>query len=121
LDVDDIWLPDKLERQIPLFEADTKVGLVFNDSQLFDEDGDRGNHFQQAPPHRGYVFEALLRDNFVFTVTMVYRRSVLEDMYPIFDENFTMVMDYDLSLRVALKHKLDVFIQGVRYRHNPLK
>ena len=107
LDVDDIWFPHKLERQIPLFEADPKVGLVFSNSQFFDENGDCGNHFQQAPPHRGYVFGALLRDNFVSSETMVYRRSALEGMQQVFNENLSMVMDFDLSLRVALKHKLD--------------
>ena len=107
LDVDDIWLPNKLERQLPLLENDPKVGLVFSNSLFFDDEGDRAKHFQQTHPHRGYVFGALLQDNFISSETMVFRRSVLERLSPLFDERFTMVMDYELSLRVALSRKLD--------------
>ncbi len=39
LDCDDIWLPTKLEEQIPLLERDDKVGLVYSDIILFNEKG----------------------------------------------------------------------------------
>jgi len=107
LDVDDIWLPNKLEQQVPLLENDPEIGLVFSNSLFFDDEGDRAEHFQQVRPHRGDVFGALLQDNFISSETMVFRRSVLEKLSPIFDERSTMVMDYELSLRVALRHKLD--------------
>ena len=92
---------------MPLLENDPKVGLVFSNSLFFDDEGDRAKHFQQTHPHRGYVFGALLQDNFISSETMVFRRSVLEMLSPLFDGRFTMVMDYELSLRVALSHKLD--------------
>ena len=40
LDCDDIWLPQKLEKQIPLFEKDPEVALVFSDAIYFNESGD---------------------------------------------------------------------------------
>ena len=36
LDVDDIWLPKKLEKQVPLFE-DPEIGIVISDTFFFNE------------------------------------------------------------------------------------
>src|SRR6478736_9164920 len=40
LDADDAWRPDKLRRQVPLFER-PEVGLAFTDKELVDERGHR--------------------------------------------------------------------------------
>ena len=107
LDVDDVWLPEKLERQLSLMKANPRLGLVFSDAICFDDKGDRYRLFSAVKPKRGKVFGDLLVQNFMVTATMMYRKSVLDDLLYVFDENFTMVIDYDLSLRVAYFHELD--------------
>ena len=37
LDTDDAWLPQKLEKQIPLFD-DPEVGIVISDTLFFNEE-----------------------------------------------------------------------------------
>lgn len=113
LDVDDVWLPNKLEQQIPLLERNQDVGMVFSNSLFFGENGTQGNMFQSVIPKRGMIFGDLLAHNFISTETMIYRKRVLDRFQNAFNSDFTMVMDYDLSLRVALSHKLD-------YVHEPL-
>jgi len=39
LDSDDIWLPEKLEREIALFDADPQLGFVHCGVEKFDESG----------------------------------------------------------------------------------
>ena len=39
LDADDVWLPDKLARQLALLEARPEVGLVHGDMEVIDGDG----------------------------------------------------------------------------------
>jgi glycosyltransferase involved in cell wall biosynthesis len=120
LDVDDLWLPTKLEQQIPLFEKDSEVALTFTDSTYFDEEGDQESSFQMVEPHRGYIFSHLIRQNFISTETMMFRRSSFEKLPRLFDERFTMVMDYDLSLRIVYENKAD-FIDAClsKWRMNP--
>src|ERR1044072_6790876 len=39
LDADDVWLPDKLARQLELLEAEPRVGLVHGDMEVIDAAG----------------------------------------------------------------------------------
>jgi len=111
LDCDDIWLPQKLEKQLDLLERKTNVALCYSDSIIFNSQGDLYDHFSQTTPKRGMIFEDLLKDNFISSETMVFRREMLSRLDYIFDESLTMVMDYDLSLRLAYRHPLD-YVEG---------
>ena len=107
LDADDIWLPLKLERQIPLFLADPTLGMTYHDSIYFGENGDRHRLFQIVQPKRGHSFGDLLTKNFISSETMVFRKTALENLDYLFDASLGKVMDYDLCLRVAYTHGLD--------------
>jgi glycosyltransferase involved in cell wall biosynthesis len=100
LDVDDIWLPDKLEKQLPLFK-NADVGLTISDSMYFDNTGDQNRCFSLVRPYRRQVFDKLLENNFMSTETMIFRKSCLGQLDYTFDPDFTMVCDFDLTLRVA--------------------
>lgn len=53
LDCDDIWLPVKLEKQIPLFENEN-VGVVYSDYEVIDIDGKPINKVIHAPLKTNY-------------------------------------------------------------------
>ena len=60
LDCDDVWLPAKLGKQVPLFEANPRVGLVFSDTLFFNEAGREHRFYGSAKPERGSVFSRML-------------------------------------------------------------
>ncbi len=107
LDGDDVWLPTKLERQTALFQADAELGVVYARRWLIDEQG-RHLEYEQPSLSRGFVLEALFRTNFVCFSSAVVRRAVLDEVGA-FDEGQgrTPAIDYDLWLRVALRHRFD--------------
>lgn len=107
LDVDDVWLPNKLEKQVCLFEENKNLGLVFSDVIVFNDNGEEYKLFKFVKPERGYVFGNLFKNNFITTVCMIYRRSALESLGYVFDDEFTFIQDYDLSLRIAHKYEID--------------
>ncbi len=108
LDCDDLWMPTKLEKQIPLFD-NLEVGIVICDSQFFNKNGDikRGCSFQRTPPSRGNVFADLIKAYFISLETAVIRASCLKTLDGWFDERFEVIEEYDLFIRLSYHFSLD--------------
>jgi glycosyltransferase involved in cell wall biosynthesis len=115
LDGDDAWLPDKLERQLPLFERPA-VGVVYSRRILMDEAGANRDGSTTPPLVRGWVYDSLLVQNCVCYSSCVVRRGVFESV-GLFDPNLPLAIDYDLWLRVARHYEFDYADAPlVRYR-----
>ena len=117
LDHDDLWLPEKLERQVPILESDPKVGLVYSDCYIIDLNGHiLGRNFQDHHPHRGEVFPDLFLDNFIPCLTVLIRKDAL-DRVGLFNPEFSIAEEYDLFLRIAEVYKVDfVDLPLAKYR-----
>jgi glycosyltransferase involved in cell wall biosynthesis len=105
LDGDDIWMPNKLTRQIPLFETHPKVGVVFCQRHTIDPAG----RTIATPPrcaYRGDVLAEIFRDNFITFSSSVVRRAVFDEVGQ-FREDIPLAIDYELWLRVARKYHFD--------------
>lgn len=106
LDCDDLWLPEKLARQLPLFD-DPDVGLVFSNSTSFATDGTWRNNFRSRDDYAvGHCFGVLLKRYFLAIPTVVIRRSVLDSLAEWFDPHFSVSEEVDLFLRIAHDWKL---------------
>ena len=106
LDCDDIWLPEKLERQLPLFD-DPEVGLVYSDTIFFNGRGDEKRAYGGILPGRGSCFRQLLGRYFLSMETVVLRRTALESQVDWFDPRFNMIEEADLFRRIAHDWKID--------------
>ena len=105
LDCDDIWLPHKLEFQIPLFE-DSSVGLVYSNSRFFNNAGHTQRLYRKRLPCSGECFRQLLGRYFLSMETVVLRRSALEEQPYWFDERFNMIEEADLFRRIGYRWKI---------------
>lgn len=108
LDCDDIWLPDKLEKQIDIFDAKQDVMLVYSNCYVVDSDGDIiRTAFESQKPVRGYIFNELLSSyNFIPLLTAVIKKEVLNEI-GLFGNDYKIASDYDLFLRIAHKYPVD--------------
>jgi glycosyltransferase involved in cell wall biosynthesis len=102
-DADDAWLPDKLTRQVPCFDAAGRIGVVYGESLWIDA---QGRPLPAIPMrrHSGRVTAELLVDNFVPFPTALIRRDVLQEAGG-FDETLSMAIDNDLWLRISIRHE----------------
>ena len=130
LDTDDRWMPQKLERQIPILRAAPEVALVSADTAIVDERGEamvdsnfsvrglkeffeglKGGPVPDAPSR-------LLTTNFINTSTVVARRDVLRACGG-FDPRLRFGEDLELWLRVGARHAISCLpdVLEVRCEH----
>jgi len=69
LDSDDVWTPDKLSLQLPLF-MDPEVAIVYSYYEKMDENGLKGNRVVKSAPIHSY--RSLLYGNEIGCLTAIY-------------------------------------------------
>jgi glycosyltransferase involved in cell wall biosynthesis len=105
LDTDDLWEPEKLAHQMPVF-ADAQVAIAISDAISFTVDGKTRRRFANSEPPQGYVFEQLLDNYFVGVETLILRRSSVASLSHAFDTALSHISDFDLVVRLAKDWKL---------------
>jgi len=120
LDDDDLWLPHKLARQMPLFESNPATVWVYCDAQVFDDiTGQPLHNFSQInPPHVGQVASHLLQRDFIASPTPIIRRDIFEKV-GYFDESDQLRRreDWEMWLRLAVTCAVDYVPEVLaRYR-----
>jgi glycosyltransferase involved in cell wall biosynthesis len=106
LDCDDLWMPDKLEKQVVAFN-DPKVGIAYSDYAIFSDiaRGERKRYGRSRMPS-GYAFDSLLASYYLGLLTIVLRRTSLDGLSEWFDERFQVCEETDLFIRLA--HDWDI-------------
>lgn len=114
LDSDDLWLPKKLESQLPFFQ-ESSIGLVYSGLSIFDEDNNTLEETDFTRYRKGRIFDDLLASNFIPTSTVMIRRSCIDKAG--FFRDYKLGQDWDLWLRISAGFKIDYVDQILtRYR-----
>ena len=114
LDTDDIWLKDKLEKQIKLF-SNKKIGLVYGNYWRYNS----LNFFKKkklASSKKlpsGKITNILLNQYFVGMLTVIIRKEFLDLDKKIFKVNFDLLADMDFVLRFSKNYEFDCIQEPV--------
>ncbi|MBN1384712.1 MAG: glycosyltransferase [Elusimicrobia bacterium] len=103
LDCDDLWLPEKLEKQIAIFEKDEDVNFIHSNLFVLDHIKNSETVAYKKEQPQGYIFEKALADYAIAIVTTMVRKKVLDQLDELFDSNLNYASDYDLFLRIFYK------------------
>ena len=101
IDHDDLWLPDKLEKQASILEKRPEIDFLYGN--YFIKRGSRETLALRKQPPQGDVFERFLYQYPVAILTTMVRREALERMDNLFDENLNLAEEYDLFMRLLYK------------------
>lgn len=84
LDADDLWLPQKLEKQVTMFEQHPDAGMVYCDGYIcnYGEEDRRDQIYSKlcVPQRSGYVFEYFFKTNPLCTSSALISRVVWEEL-----------------------------------------
>jgi len=115
LDQDDIWVSNKLEKQLVLGIPAPDVGFVYGRTVSFTPSGDKrdfDHRHEFEPLPEGAILERLFIDScFVATSSVLFRRSALEELGGI-PPNIHMSPDYHMYLGVSQRYDARA-VQGV--------
>ncbi len=123
VDADDLWYPQKLEKQLERFRKNPKAGMVYGFHKLIDDDE---NKFAEVMYGRtGHLFNYLLRGNKISgSGSMVLVRREVFDKVGLFHEDFLVAEDWEMWLRIAKDYEIDCvpeFLASLRVLSNGMQ
>ncbi|BCB96305.1 glycosyl transferase group 2 family protein [Dissulfurispira thermophila] len=106
LDCDDIWLPEKLEKQINILESKPCIDLVYSNyfRMIMSKNNKLVLGLKRNQPD-GHIFRQMLRQYTVNMQTVIIRKTALTSIGTLFDENLNLSAEYDLFMRILFKSK----------------
>jgi len=110
LDSDDIWLENKLDKQIDLIRNNPDIGFCSTGFTIFFDQNPEQHYLDYNYYCKHDVTDftkfinLLLRNNFVATSSLIIRKECI-DKIGLFDTKFQNAMDYDFVLRLAGHYK----------------
>lgn len=118
LDADDLWLPEKIEKQLLLFKNQPDLMWVYSDAYIFPdgrpEAPTRVSQYRELPS--GWIHEALLLGDFIASPTPLVRRCVFSVVGP-FLVKPTFGEDWDMWLRISRRYPVGVIPEPLaKYR-----
>jgi glycosyltransferase involved in cell wall biosynthesis len=106
LATDDVLFPDRIEKQVELFEQlPEDFGVIYSDAELIDSEGNKirtyhkrdGNGVIVSEPPSGNIYKELVGLGFICTPTMMIKKAVFDELNG-YDETLSYE-DYDFWIR----------------------
>jgi len=122
---DDIWEPEKLQKQVDFMDANPQFGAVFTNAQIIDENGKR---FKDKSHFYYRIFDQPNRNRYEWLNFFFYNgnalchpsvliRKTCYDECGFYRSGLNQIGDYDMWVRLCLKYEIHVIPEKlVRFR-----
>ncbi len=102
LDSDDLWMPEKLERQMQAIDSNPGTVLCHT-NEIWIRNGRRVNAMKKHGKSGGWIFQDCLPLCAISPSSVLIRRDLLDSLGG-FDPSLPACEDYDLWLRICARH-----------------
>jgi glycosyltransferase involved in cell wall biosynthesis len=108
LDTDDLWLCEKLKKQLLTFQKNEDVKITYSSGYFINKDSTLVGEFKTSYNTRN-CYRRNIANYEVNLQSLIFEKSILNNQEKIkFDNKLTHVEDLDLFLKIALKNKVSV-------------
>ena len=114
LDSDDLWMPNKLERQLAFMRRHPGCAIA-QTREFWLRDGRRVNPGRRHRKRSGDIFIDSLRTCLISPSAVIMKRELFEAAGG-FDERLAACEDYDLWLRLLVKHEVSLLDEALVIR-----
>lgn len=128
LSSDDIFLPNKLEKQVCFLDSNPNIGAVFSYAQIIDSEG---HEFADENHFYCHIFNQPNRNRFEWLNYFFYKRNCLchpsilirKECYKevgYYDPRFAQLPDFDMWIRLCLQYEIHIIPEKlIKFRiHN---
>jgi glycosyltransferase involved in cell wall biosynthesis len=126
LSSDDVFLPDKLEKQVNFLDKNDEVGAVFGQAQIIDQDGktldDNENYYcqvfrQENKSRHGWLNHFFYVGNCLCHPSAMVRKQCY-DKVGLYDERLEQLPDFDLWIRLCLFYEINIMTDKlIKFRY----
>jgi glycosyltransferase involved in cell wall biosynthesis len=122
---DDIWVPEKLEKQVEYLDKNPKIGAVFSLAEIIDDDGaifTDENHFyskifrQENRTRHQWLNRFFYECNCLCHPSVLIRKKCYEEV-GYYNKRFAQLPDFDMWIRLCMKYEIHVLQEKlIKYR-----
>ncbi len=103
LDDDDYFMPNRLQRCVERLKENDNIGMLYSNAHVYTEGENKAYKKYSCKMPSGNIFDNLLENNFILWASNFFKSEVLLDSGDsVFDDNFNIIEDYDIYLRVLI-------------------
>jgi len=119
LDTDDLWMPEKLEKQVKLMQENQDTGIIYTNTIYFTDTGSEKLAYDSMMPS-GNLFKQLLENYFFSFETVMIRKSTMDELNIYFDPQYNVSSDAEFFTKLSYYTKclyIDEPLGKWRYGH----
>ena len=104
LDTDDLWMPDKLQKQISFLKKNKKFRIVYSNHYILENKKNKKyiKHKMKLPS--GSITQKLLDDYSLGILTVFLEKNIFEKFK--FDKNYNIIGDFDFFINISQKFEI---------------
>ena len=113
LDVDDYWVPSKIQKQMELFKKNNKLTLVYSNCYILRNRSNSIKKFVNQILPTGIITQNLLDHYKMPILTVVIKKKFFKKR--IFNKKYEIIGDFDLFVDLSIKNQVDCVQQPLAY------